>query len=261
MLTVRLGDGAPGVTRPRGRLDRPVGHLGRQGQGGPERTAEAGCSCIFSDDVGGLRAFLGQARIHHPTLSRPRWTTPIPLLAFGMGSSQSSPLGGGGEGRAFEIECANGIIRNGSRVQTQYTRAEGGDDRWYAGTIVEVYANHKAKIRYDDGDKWTGDTMHIYLLNPPPTMAAPQQTPGMVVMTAVVPAGAGPGQQIPVMGPNGQQFHVAVPPGVHPGQSFQFQAPRCQEPVAVAVPVQAQGAPTVVYGQPVIAQPVQGTRF
>ena len=70
-----------------------------------------------------------------------------------MGSTQSSPLGGGGVGVAAETAVANGMIRIGSRVKTQYTREEGGDDRWYSGTITKVFANGHASIKYDDGDK------------------------------------------------------------------------------------------------------------
>jgi len=185
-----------------------------------------------------------------------------------MGAQQSSPVGGGGSGEAVQMPCANGFLRKGSRVQTQYTRAEGGDDRWYSGTITQVYANQKAKIHYDDGDRWTGDTMHIYLLSPAsqpqgPPMAAPtmQPDPGNMVMTAVVPPGVMPGQPMPVQGPNGMPFHVNVPPGVMPGQSFQFQVPlQPQAPVATAVAVPVH-APPVVYGQPVVAQPVQATKY
>ena len=186
-----------------------------------------------------------------------------------MGGSQSSPVGGGGVGDAGECPCGNGILRKGSRVKTQYTRAEGGDDRWYSGTITKVFANHRATIHYDDGDKWTGDTQHIFLLQPNAGQGglpvAQQPAPGMTVMTATVPPGAMAGTPIPVMMPNGQPFHVAVPAGLMPGQTFQFQAPMMPQspPVATAVPVQQQGPPVVVYGQPVEAQPVAGqpTKF
>merc|ERR1712048_355661 len=114
-------------------------------------------------------------------------------FAFHMGSCQSSPVGGGGKGEAHQVQCANGLIQTGSRVQTQYTRAEGGDDQWYSGTIVKVFANNHAKIKYDDGDKWEGPTQHIYLLNAsgscgPPVVAAYQNP---VVVTGQ-PMGATP---------------------------------------------------------------------
>ena len=186
-----------------------------------------------------------------------------------MGGSQSAPVGGGGVGEAMECPCANGTLCKGSRVRTQWTRAEGGNDHWYNGTITKVFANRHASIRYDDGDVWTGDTMDIFLLQPNANKGglSQQPAPGMMVMTATVPPGAMAGTPIPVMMPNGQPYHVAVPAGLMPGQTFQFQAPMQQgamqqgPPVAQAVPV--QGPPVVVYGQPVEAQPVAGqpTKF
>ena len=43
------------------------------------------------------------------------------------------------------------ILAVGSRVQTQHTRARGGDDSWYAGAVLELHANRQATIIYDDG--------------------------------------------------------------------------------------------------------------
>lgn len=51
-------------------------------------------------------------------------------------------------------------------MQTQYERNEGGDDKWYCATVLCVYDSGKAKLRYDDGDYWTGDGAWIYLLPP-----------------------------------------------------------------------------------------------
>ncbi|CAE7938915.1 unnamed protein product, partial [Symbiodinium necroappetens] len=49
-----------------------------------------------------------------------------------------------------EVNGANGPIRKGMRVQTQWTIAEGGDGRWYMGTIKRLYNGNKCKINYDD---------------------------------------------------------------------------------------------------------------
>jgi len=80
--------------------------------------------------------------------------------------------------------------------------------------------------------------------------------PAMRIESAVVPAGAGPGQSIPVRLGDGSMFEVVVPPGVEAGQTFQFQLPEPQQTcpvVAVAEPI-----PPVAAGQPiapVMAQP------
>ena len=43
------------------------------------------------------------------------------------------------------VACRNGSIRKGDRVQTQYEREEGGDDRWYCGVVVEAYTTGKVR--------------------------------------------------------------------------------------------------------------------
>ena len=40
----------------------------------------------------------------------------------------------------------------------------GGDDSWYAGTILEVHEGGTATVIYDDGEEWTGRLNEIYLL-------------------------------------------------------------------------------------------------
>lgn len=64
------------------------------------------------------------------------------------------------------LHCANGIIGKGARVQTQYTRDEGGDDLWYTATVTHCYENGTSSLRYDDGDSWTGSAVYVYLLAP-----------------------------------------------------------------------------------------------
>ena len=53
----------------------------------------------------------------------------------------------------------------GTRVQTQWTREEGGDDRWYAGSVSAVLASGEVTIKYDDGDHWTGRGVDVHLLD------------------------------------------------------------------------------------------------
>ena len=53
----------------------------------------------------------------------------------------------------------------GTRVQTQWTREEGGDDRWYAGRVVAMLASGEVTIKYDDGDNWTGMGVDVHLLD------------------------------------------------------------------------------------------------
>lgn len=60
---------------------------------------------------------------------------------------------------------ANAMLSVGSRVQTQYTRDEGGDDLWYTGTVRALYDNSTAAIAYDDGDSWTGPAIYCACLH------------------------------------------------------------------------------------------------
>jgi hypothetical protein len=55
------------------------------------------------------------------------------------------------------------LAYEGCRVQTQWTRDEGGDDGWYAGTILRLQGR-RATVHYDDGEMWTGDLDEIYSL-------------------------------------------------------------------------------------------------
>ena len=48
----------------------------------------------------------------------------------------------------------------GTRVMTQWTRAEGGDDLYYPGKIDRCNG-HTCGIHYDDGDTWKGSIHHI----------------------------------------------------------------------------------------------------
>ena len=53
----------------------------------------------------------------------------------------------------------------GTRVQTQWTREEGGDGRWYPGRVVAMLASGEVTIKYDDGDDWTGSGLDVHLLD------------------------------------------------------------------------------------------------
>ena len=55
-------------------------------------------------------------------------------------------------------------FKAGDRVQTQWTVEEGGDDSWYSGTILNVLGDGRCKIKYDDGDSWTGDGRYVMRL-------------------------------------------------------------------------------------------------
>ena len=56
------------------------------------------------------------------------------------------------------------ILAVGSRVQTQHTRARGGDDSWYAGAVLELHANRQATIIYDDGVEEVAPLDEVYTL-------------------------------------------------------------------------------------------------
>ena len=64
----------------------------------------------------------------------------------------------GAEGAVFTV---------GSRVQTRWERSEGGDDRFYAGTITSVNPMAAtAAILYDDGDDWDGPAAYMFPFHP-----------------------------------------------------------------------------------------------
>ena len=76
----------------------------------------------------------------------------------------SIPAAHGFTGHVRRLIGAEGAyLGMGDRVQTEWTRAEGGDGRYYAGTITAVHlSRNEATVRYDDGDTWTGDAMDVY---------------------------------------------------------------------------------------------------
>ena len=73
-----------------------------------------------------------------PCVSFPRIKCELAVLAMcGLFSSKKVT--------SEAVACRNGSIRKGDRVQTQYEREEGGDDRWYCGVVVEAYTTGKVR--------------------------------------------------------------------------------------------------------------------
>ena len=52
----------------------------------------------------------------------------------------------------------------GSRVQTQFSVAEGGDGNWYAGTLSALHAGARATVVFDDGDEATAPLASVYTI-------------------------------------------------------------------------------------------------
>ncbi len=63
---------------------------------------------------------------------------------MGCGESKLQPTN--------SVDGANGPLRQGVRVQTQWDEGSGHDNKWYCGTVQSVYTNGHAKIVYDDDD-------------------------------------------------------------------------------------------------------------
>lgn len=73
----------------------------------------------------------------------------------------------------ISVRGGNGELSLGSRVQTLHSLEEGGDGRWYSGTVERLYDNGDVRIQYDDGDVWTGSGIHACLLSRPIPAASP----------------------------------------------------------------------------------------
>ena len=197
-----------------------------------------------------------------------------------------------------EIRGANGPLRKGTRVQTQWDDGPGHDNQWYVGTVIAVYTNGEATIDYDEPDEWTGEGRYIYALPPhhpglnqkvtvsaptmdgPPGMGAPamgMMGGGVAVAAPVGPPVMGvppPGYGAPVGGPMmgggvGAGMDVMTVTATVPGgQTMQYMGPSGPMNVQVPMGVQpgqsfqfqvAASAPPVVMAQPVMAQPVYTT--
>lgn len=79
--------------------------------------------------------------------------------------SVGPPTAGVAVGTLVDVQGADGPLSVGTCVQTQWTKAEGGDDSWHAGRVVAFLASGAVKIKYDDGDDWTGSGVEVHLLD------------------------------------------------------------------------------------------------
>jgi len=183
----------------------------------------------------------------------------------------------------------NGTIRVGSRVCTQWTRDEGGNDQWYNGTVRKCFVGDDVQIKYDDGDSWTGPGRYARLLQPDgaaagafagagypaqpmsgqpmamPMQAQPMGQPMAMPMQAqpmgqpmAVPMQAQPMGQPMVMPMQGQPTAMAMP---MQGQPTAMAMPMQGQPMAqsMAMPMQGQPAAMPMQGQPTaMAMPMQG---
>ena len=85
--------------------------------------------------------------------------------ARSVGTAAGPPTAGVIVGTLVDVQGADGPLSVGTRVQTQWTRAEGGDDSWHAGRVVAFLASGEVKIKYNDGDDWTGSGGEVHLLD------------------------------------------------------------------------------------------------
>lgn len=135
---------------------------------------------------------------------------------MGAGSSKGKPTN--------EVPAANGVLRKGTRCQTQYERSEGGDDRWYVATVEAVYDSGKASLIYDDGDKWTGKGVYIYVL--PPGHPGLTQKVAMGANTQAGPPGLVQSVAQPVMPQQPQMIVLSAVAAVPGGQSMIVNDPK-----------------------------------
>ena len=47
-------------------------------------------------------------------------------------------------GLCVQVKCANGVLSEGARVQTQWTVEEGGNGQWFTGTINVLHLSEQA---------------------------------------------------------------------------------------------------------------------
>ena len=115
------------------------------------------CGHCLDDEPDDMRDCMGCPIPMDLCVSRPKTRRPPPKAqkATGMEAVLAK--------RLEKLRCANGMLQIGSRVKTQWSSAEGGDDGWYQGVVTRVNGT-TATIRYDDGDTWTGDATHMHLV-------------------------------------------------------------------------------------------------
>jgi len=95
-------------------------------------------------------------------------------------------MGGSGSKKSSDeppplSQAEHGFVE-GDRIQTQWTVEEGGNDQWYPGTVAKVLKDGRCKLKYDDGDSWTGDARFMMKLT---DGAAPTAS----IVVSVVPDG------------------------------------------------------------------------
>ena len=76
------------------------------------------------------------------------------------------------------------ILAVGSRVQTQHTRARGGDDSWFAGAVLSLHAGSMATIIYDDGVEEVAPLSEVYVLQIDGEESATQAPPPVQLPSA-----------------------------------------------------------------------------
>jgi hypothetical protein len=68
------------------------------------------------------------------------------------------------------VEVANGTIEIDSRVSTQFTKEEGGNDNWYSGSVTDCYSKGFVGITYDDGDRSIVEARYVTRYIQPPSI-------------------------------------------------------------------------------------------
>ena len=133
-----------------------------------------------------------------------------------------------------QTSCGNGSIFVGSRVRTQWCRAEGGNDCWYNGTVTKVFTN-AASIRYDDGDRWTGESSCIFRLDAPAPHAPQYGAPQYGAQPNCAPQYGAPQYGAPQYGAGQIPVTTATPVGSEPA-------------IPTAVPIATAVAQPLAYG-------------
>ncbi len=65
------------------------------------------------------------------------------------------------------LQVANGIANQGSRVTYCYTRSQGGNNNWYQGYVQKCWSRGYLDILFDDGDYWNVNSEEVFLYQPP----------------------------------------------------------------------------------------------
>jgi len=153
----------------------------------------------------------------------------------------------GPEATAGFVNGATGPLEVGSRVQTEWTREEGGDGRWYPATVQKCYESGEVYLLYDDGDTWKGSGKYVYDLNaalPPlggPAQAGPPAPQKNVPPPSAATKAAGNEPTCPICLTN--QMNVAFGCGhricseCYPNIQRTGKCPICKDPIQTAMPI------------------------